>query len=135
VISFGVWMTNIAFLIQGESGRLLLNLLYARNLIQTRLNSGIARVNDETILCPLVDLTLFTAPFYMATCARTLRSTRHRMQPTNHHRHPDYRHHVIAHHARWIAPPAPLWSRHFRSDTTLVETGGNLGGKQWLFIR
>jgi hypothetical protein len=54
-ISFGVWMTNIAFLIQGESGSLSLStFLYARNLIQMRLNSGIARVNDKTILYPVV---------------------------------------------------------------------------------
>lgn len=49
-ISLGIWMINIAFLIQGEFRRLPLNHSVARNLIQTRLNSGIARVNDETIL-------------------------------------------------------------------------------------
>ena len=64
----------------------------------------------------------------MVACAKTLRSTRHRKQQTKHHRHPNYRHHIIAHHAHWIAPSTPLWSRHFRSGTILVETGGNFGG-------
>lgn len=53
-VSLGVWVTNIAFLIQGEFGRLSLDLSDARNLIQTRLNPGIARVNDENILYPVV---------------------------------------------------------------------------------
>jgi len=81
------------------------------------------------VFCTLLwGLTLFTAPLYMATCASTLRTTRHRKQQTKHHRYPNNRHHIIAHHAHWIAPPTPLWSRHFRFGTTLVETGGDLGG-------
>lgn len=63
----------------------------------------------------------------MGACARMLRNTRYRKQQTKHHRHPNYRHHLVAHHADWITPPTSLWSRHFRSGTTFVETGGNLG--------
>lgn len=95
------------------------------------------------------DLTWLTAPLYMGACARTLRTTRHRKQQTEHHCHPNYRCHITAHHAHWTAPPTPVWSRHFRSGTTLVETGENFGrssgssftdtfpvskGVIWLFI-
>lgn len=56
--------------------------------------------------------------------ARTLRARPYREQQTQHHRHPRYRHRVIAHDARWTVPPAPLWRRHV--GTTIVETGLNL---------
>jgi hypothetical protein len=54
-ISLGVWMTNIAFLIQGESGSLSLNLSVYQESYTKRLDLGIARVNDKTILYPVVD--------------------------------------------------------------------------------
>ena len=80
------------------------------------------------LFCTCYDLTLFTAPLYMGACAKMLCTIRHRKQQTKHYRHPNYRHHIIAHHAHWIAPSTPLWSRHFRSGTTLMESGVNLGG-------
>jgi len=55
-----------------------------------------------------------------------LRTTRHREQQAKHHRHPNYRRHIIVHHARRIASSTAPWSRLFWSGTTFVETGVNL---------